>query len=62
MLFAKNKIEQLGVYAFETLMLMNLSRIIINILASRHGGQERASLVMKFFSTIKKSSLLESGE
>jgi len=61
-LFAKNKIEQLGVYAFETLMLMNLSRIIINILASRHGGQERASLVMKFFSTIKKSSLLESGE
>ncbi|MGS1002646.1 hypothetical protein [Burkholderia glumae] len=60
-LFASSRFEEFMGYAYETLMLMNLSRIIINILDRRQGGTERVELVKKFFSTIEKSNLAEFG-
>ena len=61
-LFAASRFEEFMGYAYETLMLMNLSRIIINILDRRQGGSERVELVEKFFATIEKSNLAEFGE
>lgn len=59
-LFATSRFEEYMGYAFETLMLMNLSRLIIQILDKRQGGSERQALVGKFFDTIKNSNLVES--
>ncbi|MFM0005754.1 hypothetical protein PQR57_32735 [Paraburkholderia dipogonis] len=61
-LFSTNKFEEYMAYAFETLMLMNLSRLIIQILDKRQGGVERNQLVDKFFKTAKDSSLLGTEE
>jgi hypothetical protein len=61
-LFSSSRFEEFMAYSFETLMLMNLSRLIIQILDQRQGGGERTRLVEKFFKTAKDSSLLETEE
>lgn len=53
--FAKSRYEEFLMYSYETLLLMNLSRIIINILDKRQGSSERTQLVEKFFNTVKDS-------
>ncbi|HWV04823.1 hypothetical protein [Ralstonia sp.] len=57
-LFAATRIEEFMGYAFETLVLMNLSRMIVRILGERQGGSERNSLVAKFFETARESQLI----
>ncbi|MCO5396896.1 hypothetical protein [Ralstonia soli] len=57
-LFAETKFGEFLGYAFETLILMNLSRVIIRVLGERQGGTERAALVSKFFDVAKDSQLI----
>lgn len=48
-------------YAFETLILMNLCRLIIKILGSRPGIPERQELIEKFHLQLQSSKLLSDG-
>ncbi|CAE6837609.1 hypothetical protein [Paraburkholderia haematera] len=56
-LFSDNKLDEFARYAFETLILMNLSRLIIRILDSRQGSNERKNLAVEFFENAARSTL-----
>lgn len=56
-LFWPDKFSEYQAYAYETLILMNLCRLIIRILAARPGIPEREDLITKFNSDLEKSSL-----
>ncbi|WP_143286624.1 hypothetical protein [Burkholderia ubonensis] len=56
-LFSKDKFDGYVRYAYETLILMNLSRLIIRILDTRQGSKERKDLGDTFFENADKSSL-----
>ncbi|KVG07902.1 hypothetical protein WJ24_19725 [Burkholderia vietnamiensis] len=56
-LFSKDKFDGFVRYAFETLILMNLSRLIIRILDGRQGSKERNALEEDFFKNADTSSL-----
>jgi hypothetical protein len=53
--FWATKHEEISAYAVETLILMNLCRIIIKILASKPGSQERDDLIISFQGAVSKS-------
>jgi hypothetical protein len=56
-LFSKNSFDSFVQYAYETLILMNLSRLIIRILDTRQGSVERKALETDFFNNVNKKSL-----
>lgn len=57
--FWPDKYSEYCAYALETLILMNLCRLIIQILATRQGTPERQGLVEKFDNDLMQSSLLQ---
>lgn len=57
-LFSQTKREEYLRYTYETLILMNTSRLIIKLLAAKRGSEASKSYKEQFFSTLKNSKIV----